>query len=454
MIYKKLCEQVPLVVILIGMLVVVTGCTPEPVKQAIDMLDRAERDLADEPAKWRSIIDQVAKDLPKEVQSTLRNELDDLVQRSIAETGVEFRCTSDFYADRAKQGLERLKAILRKKPVPAIEPKLCKLINSTLNLNLSLDDRNTIEVYGYDMDQRDHNGQLLRVSLVSETGNSYPLQESYIGRTTHYQFVIYVGKDDVVRLLSQNKINKIRFLWGNMDFPYEVLVIQKQLQTKTISNIPLGSLSHTPKQTGQDADFHVNSDKPLKFKVRAESQWVGNAIQVRVYMYGRETDGGTEVDSWSEWKNAYVAEYGSVIVSYAPTAASEKSGKIPSQGKWVEELPAGELVDRFEIYGDRDGDEAGSYTRVEAFFNEIQVTTMKVDPTAGMDWNTSRTVGNILQLSSFDLELPDPNLCLSACQQNSACQSWTYTGGPVARCVLTKVARAPVKSTCCISGIK
>lgn len=463
--YSKLCRQAPLVVILIGMLVVVTGCIPkDPVARAVDVFDRAERDLADEPEKWRLIIGQVAKDLPDEVQSTLRNEVDDLVRRSIAETGVEFKCASDFYANRAIQGLQRLEAVLKKEPVPTIEPSLCKVIKPSLDLNLSLDDRKTIEVYGYDMDHADQNGQLVRVSLVSEeTGNSYPLPERYIGRTTHYQFVLNVGDSEVVRLIAQNKINKIRFLWESMNFPYEVLVIQKQRQTNTVP-VSMGSLSHMPVQTGQDADFEVEDDKPLRFRVRAESRWIGNAIQVRVYMYGRETNGGTEVDSWSEWKNAYTVENGWVIVSYAPKAASEVSGQhgVKDKEKWTETLPAGELVQRFEIYGDRKGDEAGTYTRVEAFFNVIQVTIMKVDPSDGMDWHTTRrspgTPGlGILgvPLSSFDLvNLPDPNLCLIACQQNPECKAWNYTGGPIAKCDLWRKAWNPIDSTCCISGIR
>jgi len=195
------------------MLIVVAGCKTNEVQQALDILDRAENDLASEPEKWRLLIQQVARDLPEGVQGIIRNELDDLVQKTVAETGVEFKCLSDFYADRAIQGLGRLKAILRNEPVPAIEPTLCKVINSTLDLNLALDDRRTIEVYGYDMDQEDDSGQLLRVSLVSIAGNSYPLPEQYIGRTTHYQFVVNVGDVQVVRLLSGNHINKIRFLW-------------------------------------------------------------------------------------------------------------------------------------------------------------------------------------------------------------------------------------------------
>jgi hypothetical protein len=43
-------------------------------------------------------------------------------------------------------------------------------------------------------------------------------------------------------------------------------------------------------------------------------------------------------------------------------------------------FPQGEVVERFEIYADTDDDEAGSYTKVHAYFNEAAVQLEEIVP--------------------------------------------------------------------------
>lgn len=52
----------------------------------------------------------------------------------------------------------------------------------------------------------------------------------------------------------------------------------------------------------------------------------------------------------------------------------------------------------------------------------------------------------------------DPAVCASRCEHDRSCRSWSFsypapTGGP-AMCFLKREVRPPVKSSCCVSGVR
>ncbi len=88
----------------------------------------------------------------------------------------------------------------------------------------------------------------------------------------------------------------------------------------------------------------------------------------------------TRVDGWSDWQTAYTAPLGWKIKSASPLGASQKSGSIGTHGVRYKNLSQGEVVNRFDIYGDTDGQEAGSYTRVIACFTPLTIQLVEVIP--------------------------------------------------------------------------
>ncbi len=62
-----------------------------------------------------------------------------------------------------------------------------------------------------------------------------------------------------------------------------------------------------------------------------------------------------------------------------------------------------------------------------------------------------------LDLTSFDLQQPDPDQCMTACQDYGGCRAFTYVKpgvqGPLARCWLKSAVPTAVRSSCCISGL-
>jgi len=59
---------------------------------------------------------------------------------------------------------------------------------------------------------------------------------------------------------------------------------------------------------------------------------------------------------------------------------------------------------------------------------------------------------------NFDLSAPDPAACRKACEAEAQCRAWAYVKpgvqGPSARCWLKNAVPAPVKDSCCVSGVR
>jgi hypothetical protein len=370
----------------IALFLPVAGCNLDiatPVDRAVNEIDQAIAQIERDSTRWQAVLQQLAEQFPKDIQGTVRNEVTQLAQRSVAAVGIEFRCNADFLADRAIQGLRRVRAMLLKQTPEPVRPSVCHMIPSVVDLNEAADSRAKIEIAGYDMDRRDAAGKPLRVVLFSDqTGESMEMPEERIGRATHYVVNLNVRGDDFDQLLRQRKVSKIRLLWGDaLQGQNEVLVIPRGPQQKTITPVGLGKVTFVPRRTDGDADFDTDDDEHMTFRVSAETRLQGDDIQVRAFMHAREPrPDHTTVEGWSRWETAWTAPAGWRIVSVTPLGSSTRAGRITDHSIRKELLPEGEIVNRFEIYGDRDGDEAGSYTRVEAHFNAVTVRLEEVNP--------------------------------------------------------------------------
>jgi hypothetical protein len=359
------------------------GKVEDSINDAVGVVDQGITTIDHDSTKWQATLQEVADKLPKDIQSTIRNEMDQLVARSIARAGVEFRCNADFLAQRAVQGLKRVKAMLLNQRPDPIKPSFCQVSPEVLNLNEPVKSRQTILIAGYDMDQVDKSAHPLGVVLFSDkSGLQVKLEEARIGRTTHYSIALNVAGADFEQLLRTKQISKLRVVWGdNPPGLPEALIVPKEAQSVTKPNVLIGEISYTPPKVSGDRDFNASGDHPMRFTVRAESKIEGSKIMVRVRMMAAESQSDwTRVDGWSKWQTAYTAPVGWKIKSASPLGSSEKSGSIGTHGIRYENLSQGEVVNRFDIYGDTDGQEAGSYTRVIARFTPLTIQLVEVTP--------------------------------------------------------------------------
>lgn len=382
----------------------------DEIQEAINKIDRGIDVIHGESDKWNSTVRDIADNFPKEAKELVRNELTQLVQRSIMSAGVEFRCETDFLANRAIQGLLRIKAILKKEKPPEIVPSFCQISPSVLDLNVPPASRSTVVIAGYDMDQKDAKNNLLKYVLYSDiTKQKIDVDNSRVGRTTHYENIINASGSDWEKMLKDNKITKIQLFWNDTKIDSaEVLIISKKPQKKEIAGVNLGEISLTPKHVRGDADFNVHNDKPMSFHVIGEAKIEDDKIMTRIYMNAREErPDWTQVEAWSEWNTAYTAPHGWKIISFAPQKKSERKGLINQNGARKENLPSGELVTIFNINGDRDGNEAGTWTGVTATFNNQVKIRLEEDfvPAAGAKLTRNKTM--ILPLPQIQLSGSD-----------------------------------------------
>lgn len=360
------------------------GCgLTEIASDAVTLVDRAIDTIHNDSTKWQSALQELAEDLPDEVQSTIRNEVAQLLERSIAQAGVEIRCETDFIALRVVQGLEKIKAELLGTEPPKLAPGFCHVVPSMLNMNLPPESRTAIEIAGWDMDQLDSSGMPVSVLLISDsTGEVVQLGEDRIGRTTHYWMTLNVFGLEFDQLIQLKKITKVQLSWnGNTDGLPQVIVLPRVPKVDSIL-IPMGESTLVPQWTGVgDTDFDTSPSEPMYVKTWAQTKIEGNKILVQLYMWAKEGEPDyTTAESLGGWQTAYVAPPGWRIKSAQPIGKSAQSLTITTHGAQEIKLPQGEVVNRFEIYGDHDGSDAGSYTRVIAYFNSANVELEEILP--------------------------------------------------------------------------
>ncbi|MGC3992728.1 MAG: hypothetical protein QM779_01125 [Propionicimonas sp.] len=360
-----------------------TGCfenISSSIDQATQVIDDGIRSLNANSSAWRAILQKVADDLPEDISETIRVDAQSLVNRSIATAGVEFRCNVDFLGHRAIQSLEALKAKLLGQNPAVLPPGFCQADPAAIDLNVDPGKWSTLMLYGYDLDHADVSGNLFTVSLVTANGQSTALPESRIGRTTHYQVTVNLGS--LAPQLYQQGITKIAVAWNGSAAGYpEAVVVPWNPPQQTILQKDLGSTRYTPPRVGGDADFDTDDDEPTDVQVGGELSVQPDRITSRVSLHARERDPDhTEVNGTSDWAAAYLAPANWRIVSVSPTGASTATAVATSHDVLKLSRPGGEVVDLFDVWVDRDGDEAGSYTSVEAHWRRVDIVLQQVAP--------------------------------------------------------------------------
>lgn len=359
------------------------GDAMSAVDKAVAEIDRAISDIETGSASWQSTLSGLADKLPKDVQGTIRTEVQELASRSIAAAGVEAKCTGDFFSRRVVGHLRAIRAKLLNQPIEVLPPAFCQAVPDALDMHLTSERRPKITLTGYDFDALDKSGKPMAVTLISDkTNKRFPLEEARIGRTTHYQVTISTSGADFSKFIRDNDISKIAISWdGKSDGLPQILVVPWTPAKQQIRSKPLGEYRHMPPHTHGDRDFDTHDNEPTSVTLKAESRFNARLIEVRVYMKAREDQpDNTTVEGWSDWKVAYKAEAGWNIKSVSPIGTATTSFKVSNHNLQRPTLPQGEVAVRFEANVDRDGDDAGVFTDVRAFFAPVNIELEEASP--------------------------------------------------------------------------
>jgi len=349
------------------------------IRQAVETLNRGIDALTKESADWRAVVRDILDELPEDVQSTMRAEVTDLLQRGIAATGAEFRCDMDFLRIRTREDLERIRYKYFGGPEPTPrQPYLCMSVPLIVDMNLEASRRNRLEFYGFDLDTmpiaayvEDRNGQQTNVT-------------QYLNIVTHYHMTLNLGGEAVG--LNDNH-RKILLYWNNA-LQSSVSVIpaefEEQCETQTVRVNP-GTRNYTPPHTNipgydlGDREFDGHGpkiDASVTLKMGANRK----GLLATIWMKAWEWDTGR-----SRPKSDYTAAAGETtfVIYLAPEGWLIRSFDVLNYDSvsyidtntrddfyWAGGMSP---VKKWTFVGDTSGSEAGDKTKVQVDFNPFNV---------------------------------------------------------------------------------
>lgn len=366
--------------------------TENVLRDALDALDRNS-------AAWQQVLRDAQEKLTDDAQSTIRNELNDILQRGIAAAGGEFRCNTDFVADRVRAAVQRLLARVTGKPVPPLEPGLCNVIPLAIDRSLVPGRVNRVEFYGYDFDRTD-----IRARLVNSNGKRDIT--THLSKPTHYHMVLNLGGNGVP---LSGKSQKIRIFYGS-EMLSELPVIQPATPIcKTrVANAAIGTITYMPPHTHGDRDFYGHGPK-VDASVRLIRKPDGSGVTVRLHMKARETKKDwTTAEGTSEFP-FYTPPQGWKVESIEGPTFFHHSYTDNDHTEDVFNFGGGGLVKRITYRGDHKGKDAGVHTQMEVAFNPVRIhlveTANCVSPSTVRMLEKTRMISPDL-LRSFKLRLP------------------------------------------------
>ena len=359
------------VLIPVTMLLIISfsGCIDlSPVTNSIDkavaVLDEGIFKLDNANADWQQILEETRDKLTDSTQSTIRNEVSNTLSRGIAASGVEFRCDTDFIRTRVRQDLIRIRASLLKETPPPVIPALCQVVPSQVDLNLEPARRPVIGYYGYDFDTE----MRPSVFLMNENGALANVSQ-FLSITHHYQMTLNTGGNGVPLKLGDKALI---LKWKDLTLS-EVPIIGTKCVVKT-DRTQRTQATLIPDHERGDADFGGNGPKVVVWANAVNHQ---RYITGFIYMKATETkEDWTTVEGFTDNVILYRAPLGYIIkdINVQPDDFTYTDSNHDPD-KFDRGLG---LVQRYEIVGDTDGDEAGTETGVTVYFNPFEVTLQQV----------------------------------------------------------------------------
>jgi hypothetical protein len=318
---------------------------------------------------WQSALRDLENVANKDAENLISGDVANLLDRAVASTATEARCGVDFLATRVKEGLTNLLVKLqnllpghRATPLPENIPAVCTVTPVADDLNLPQESRNMVTIDGYNFPFD------LRLWLVDGAHRRDVTPALTV--VTQDELVINLGANGVQPTSTSNKLV---VAWRGTVLA-QVPIIQKNVppcQQRDDSIIPSDYLL-SPSQVRLlqgDGDFYgspyMTADAHLSFN--ASSVWA------TVHLSARENGGGSDA-TWADGSGTdtvYTAAPGWRITGIDAAGTSRFAG-LAIEGT-LSGTPNTGPVRLFDLFGDTDGQDVGTYTRATVHFNQIWV---------------------------------------------------------------------------------
>jgi len=333
-----------------------------------EILDDGINRLTDESTSWQSVLEETRDNLIAAGQSTLANEVSNILNQAIHATGAEGRCDVDFIRIRVRQDLIRLKAEWNHQSIDPPSPYICAPVPSAIDMNLDPARRTKVDFYGFDF-----NASSKPTAVLKSSGGGTTDVSQHLSVSAPYQMVLNLGGTGVPLTSSSNVVV---ISWKGQDIS-QIPVIQPALP---ICDIKIESTNkqyvigpYIPPHTRGDREFAGNGPR-VSSMIRLSSPDHFRVIAT-VTMQAVETH--------SDWTTAYGTQTFSIYTAPDGYKILRINGPTSVTHAYLDDnikpdfFQPGLPVRQLEYMGDTEGDDAGYDTGVTVTIAPFEVVLQR-----------------------------------------------------------------------------
>ena len=367
-------------------LVLASGCDPtkkarKTMAETLAALDDAIARAGDESENWRDVLEETRDKMTDDLQSTVRNEISSLIAKSVASTGVEARCLADFLRDRIVQDIILIRARFLGQDIPAINPSLCIVDPKAVDRELVPSRVQQIEFYGYDLTPASD----LKMWLQTSSGKSD--MTDMLDYPSSYLMTMKFGANGVQ--LDDSSRRFILECRGQQISSVAVIQPETPICESDVIGFRPDMITLVPPHTYGDKDFKGNGPE-----ISAAISLIVEPLllKARVEMLADETK--------SDYTRAYGIKFFPLYTPPPGWEIERVNDTLRNAHQYVDTdhdvekvgLGSGGPAREFIFVGDSEGDDAGGKTKIDVYFNQLQIEITQVT-----DCVSDRAVASLIE---------------------------------------------------------
>ena len=158
-------------------------------RAAIDALNNGVSQLDLQSTRWEKVLEETRDKLIEAGQSTLANEVSNVIAKAETDAGIEAKCFVDFLRLRAKNDLIQIRAALTHEQ-PTLQPVFCNPTPDIVDLALAPQRRPAIEISGFNL-----SASQVAVYTVSTSGRTDVSR--HLANPSEYLLTLNLGSNGV-----------------------------------------------------------------------------------------------------------------------------------------------------------------------------------------------------------------------------------------------------------------
>jgi hypothetical protein len=386
----------------VGKIKEVIGISESALTRTLNVIDNGLADLNNQSNDWKNVLEGMQAQLTEDIQSTIRNEITQLIQRSTEAVSSNVKCIIDLVRSRVKEDLLDIRAELvtfassalkpadlLNIPSPALKPFVCTIIPAVVDMALSPNERNHIEIYGFDFEKNSN----MQVLLMDSTQTINVTQ--YLDYPTRYMMTLNLGGSGIpVSSTSQKLVLK----WQGNEI-HSIGIIQPTTPI-CITKYPEAFIPHVmsymPPKVNSDTEFNGNGPEVW---VTLNLENTGSSILAHLYMRAKETK--------SNWTEAAGIKTSEISLPFLEAGYRINSIISPTSDSLYyvdnntdpDNFASTSAVNNFYVVGDTDHGDAGEATMVTVTFNPIKLSLIQtgncVDPNKVVEGVGQNRIGQL-----------------------------------------------------------